>query len=57
MIELGTKAKDKQTGFVGSITARVEYLYDTPQVLLEGVDSTGRPCDYWVNESRIEFVE
>lgn len=32
MIELGGKAKDKQTGFVGSITA---------QVLLEGVDSTG----------------
>lgn len=57
MIELGTNAIDNETGFAGVVTARVGYLYDNPQVLLEGVDSTGRPCDYWVNESRIEFVE
>lgn len=53
-IQLGAKVKDSVTGFVGTVTARCEYLDNPPQVLAEGIDSTGRPISQWINESRAE---
>ena len=57
MINLGTKCKDKETNFEGRVTARVEYLYDSPQVLLEGMDATDSPVSYWIAETRAEIIE
>jgi hypothetical protein len=53
-IQLGAKVKDSLTGFVGTVTARCEYLNGGPRVMLEGNDSTGRPVEHWFNESRAE---
>ena len=49
---LGKSATDSVTHFYGVITARVTYLHGEPQLLLEGVDTTGRPIAQWVIESR-----
>lgn len=56
MIKLGTKVRDKETKFEGLVTARAEYLYGLVQVLLESVDNTGRPIEWWCNEARVEEV-
>ena len=53
-IQLGAKVKDSVTGFVGTVTARCEYLDDDPRLLTEGIDNTGRPIEHWIKESRAE---
>lgn len=53
MINLGSMVKDKETGFEGRVTARAEYLYDNTRVLVESVDSTGRPVEWWYDENRV----
>ena len=56
MIKLGMKVRDKETNYQGIVTARAEYLYDRPRVLVENIDSTGRPIEWWYDESRVEEV-
>lgn len=56
MIKLGIQAEDIETGFTGIVTGRVEYLYNPSQVLLEGIDTTGRPVEWWVSELRVKEV-
>jgi hypothetical protein len=56
MIKLGMKVRDKETNYEGIVTARAEYLYDRPRVLVENIDSTGRPIEWWYDESRVEEV-
>ena len=56
-IKLGAKVRDKVTKFEGCVTARAEYLYDKPRVLVEGIDSTGRPIEWWYDESRVTEVQ
>lgn len=56
MIELGVKVRDKETKFEGLVTARAKYLYDEPSVLVESIDSTGRPIEWWYKESRVEAI-
>jgi hypothetical protein len=53
-IELGCKVKESITGFVGTVTARCVYLDDDPRLLVEAVDTTGRPIEHWIKESRAE---
>lgn len=53
MISLGTKVKDRETGYEGIVTARAEYLYGKPQVLVENIDNTGRPTEFWYVEERV----
>jgi hypothetical protein len=53
VINLGAKVKDRETGYEGVVTARAEYLYDEPRVLVENIDSTGRPIEYWYLEERV----
>lgn len=53
MINLGAKVRDRETGYEGIVTARAEYLYLKPQVLVENIDSTGRPIEYWYAEERV----
>ncbi|MBQ7563909.1 MAG: hypothetical protein IJT16_07965 [Lachnospiraceae bacterium] len=52
-----TKKKDKITGFIGTVTGKAEY-YDgrRTQYLVEGIDSTGRPVEWWFDEDRLEDV-
>jgi hypothetical protein len=54
-IELGCKAKDSVTGFVGTVTARCEYLAGESRVSIEGI-SDGRPVELWIAQSRCEVV-
>lgn len=56
MIKLGTKVRDKETKIEGIVTARAEYLYDEPRIMIEFVDTTGRPVEWWYNETRVEEV-
>ena len=53
-IQLGQTVKDNVTGFVGKVTARCEYLSGQPRVMAVGIDSTGRPIEYWIDESCAE---
>ena len=52
-IQLGAKVKDSVTGFVGTVTARCEYLYAGARVVVEGI-ADGKPVEMWIDESRVE---
>ena len=52
-IQLGAKVKDSVTGFVGTVTARCEYLHTGTRVIIEGI-ADGRPVEMWIDESRAE---
>lgn len=55
---LGKTAKDKISGFEGIITARCEYVYGVPRILLTGKCIDGKkPVEYWVDESQIELIK
>ena len=51
---LGVRVEDLVTHYKGRITARAEYLYGPNTYLVEGVDTTGRPIEFWVPEDRLE---
>lgn len=53
---IGKKAKDTLTGFEGEITAYVMYKTHVDRVMLEGVDSTGRPVEWWFDFERITLL-
>lgn len=53
---LGKQAKDRDTGFSGTCTAYVVYTSGFDRALLEGMDDTGRPIEFWVDVSRIEWL-
>lgn len=53
---LGTAVIDTVTGFSGTLTARITYLHRSPQVLVEGLDSLGRPSDLWTDEERLALA-
>lgn len=53
MIKLNTKVKDMTAGYSGKVTARAEYITGETRYLVENVDSTGRPSEYWYDESRL----
>lgn len=53
-----TKVKDIVTGYTGEITAVGYYFDRRPRTfLVEGIDNTGRPIEWWVDEHRIELIE
>lgn len=59
MIELGTRAKDKITGFMGMITARTEYLNGCKRYLVqpEKLKKDGGTADAeWVDEEQLEIL-
>lgn len=57
MIKLGAKVKDKETGYNGVVTGRAEYLYRETQILVENIDNTGRPIEWWIEEERLIDVD
>jgi hypothetical protein len=54
-IELGSKVKDSVTGVIGTVTARVEYLYGSPRVMVEYA-AEGKASELWCEENRVEVV-
>ncbi len=55
---LGRKAKDSVTGFSGTITAKVEYLYRPTEVCIEGLTgNSGSPQQMWVEIDRAEITD
>jgi len=52
---LGATYKDTNTGAVGKCTAMTEYVTGYRAVQLSGVDSTGRPMDWWVDVQALEL--
>ncbi len=55
-IRLGAKGKDVVTGFVGTVTAKAEYLGSPGQIRLEAMVD-GKPVEMWVSEERVQVVE
>ena len=58
-MNFGMKAKDKITGFAGTITGLVEYISGCNQVLLTPeVDEKGNHREaHWFDEQRIEILD
>ena len=53
--EYGQNVTDKVTGYRGIITTVGYYYGKRPaQYMVEGIDTTGRPVEWWVQEDRIE---
>ncbi len=53
----GDKVKEQLTGYVGKVTGIAEYCTGTIQYLVEGMDNTGRPTEFWYDERRLESAE
>ena len=51
--ELKHKVEDEITGLVGKITARTQFLTGENRYMVETIDSTGRPVEWWIDESRL----
>lgn len=51
---IGNRVTDKVTGYTGEITAVAFYDDGTVSYRIEALDNTRRPCDYWVQEHRLE---
>lgn len=47
---LGKKVKYTVTGCVGVCTAVAVYHTGVNRLLIEFNDSTGRPCEWWIDE-------
>jgi hypothetical protein len=52
----GSKARDTVTGFTGIVTARTEYLADTPSLRLTAENGQDDLKERWVAEARCEPV-
>lgn len=54
LFPLGSKARDRVTGFEGVVTARAVYLDDTPQVRLTAENGQDDLKERWVVEARCD---
>lgn len=52
-VKLGEKYRDTITGFLGTATARTEYLYGCVRVVLEGRGGEGAPEEWVFDEQRL----
>ena len=58
MYQYGDKVCDTLTGYEGRITAICSYYGTKPdQYLVENIDATGRPIDWWIEDERLEKVK
>ena len=59
MIKLGSKVKDKVTGFMGIATARVNYLNGCIQYCIEPrVDKDGKKSkDHYIDEGQLAVLD
>ena len=55
-IHLGDVVRDNITGFSGTVTAKTVYIHREPLYLVECVDTTNRPIEWWCEESRLIVI-
>lgn len=51
------RVKDTVTGYVGTVTAYAVYANGEERILVESIDTTGRPIEWWLDVKRAEVVE
>ena len=56
MFNLKDKVRDTVTGYEGVITAKAEYISRETQYLVESIDNTGRPIEWWEPAGRLEHI-
>ncbi len=54
---LNKKVKYTVNGYVGKVTAYSVYDDGRTLLLVEGIDTTGRPIEWWININYAEIVE
>lgn len=59
MIKLGSKVRDKYTGFTGTAISRTEWLYGCARIAIEPTElHEGKPIEaHYFDEQRVELVE
>ncbi len=53
---IGKIGRDTVTGFHGTITGYWISKTGSDRLLLENVDTTGRPVEFWADLERIELI-
>ena len=53
---IGIRAEDSINGFSGEITGYWISKTGSDRVLLEGLDNTGRPVEFWADLERINLI-
>lgn len=53
---LGIHVKDDVTGYSGKVTAVAVYATGETRLLVENIDSTGRPVEWWLDATRCEAI-
>lgn len=56
-IYLGMTVKDKESNYKGKVTAITKYLYGQDKVMVESIDTTGRPIEWWYDIDRVELIK
>ena len=54
---LGKKVKSSITNLIGTVTCVAYYLTSNTKVLVECIDTTGRPIEWWADLERIEVIK
>lgn len=55
--QYGDHVVDIITGYKGVVTAKCDYYGKRPvQYLIESIDKTERPCEWWVDSGRLQLV-
>ena len=58
MIQLGSKVRDRYTGFTGTVTCRAEYIDSKARCAVESDTlQKGKPVEQWFDEARLEEIE
>lgn len=55
MVKCGDTVQENLTGRKGIVTARIEYLYSSPQVMITSKGES-QP-DMWTNEKSVSLIE
>lgn len=56
MFNFYDKVRDKLTGYEGVITAKAQYVDQPDRYLVESIDNTGRPIEWWIAIDRLEHI-
>lgn len=54
--ELMETVVDEVTDYSGFVTARAEYVTGEKSYLVEAMDTTGNPTEFWCNENRLTVL-
>lgn len=56
-VELGDRVIDILTEFTGIVTGKADYLNGETRFLVEAIDTTGRPIEWWCEKSRLKLKD